>query len=55
MNETDPRTGPVEVVPRKQGWTKNDVVGVVVGAILLGATSGALIAYAIISSNGALA
>ncbi|UOW92815.1 hypothetical protein SEA_ROBINROSE_72 [Microbacterium phage RobinRose] len=55
MNETDPRTGPVEVVPRKQGWTTGDIVGVVVGGILLGATSGALIAYAIISSNGALA
>ncbi|UVT31339.1 hypothetical protein SEA_MARCIE_77 [Microbacterium phage Marcie] len=54
MNETDPRTGPVEVVPRKQGWQPSDIVGVVVGGVLLGGTAGALIAYAIISSNGVL-
>lgn len=28
----DPRTGPVEVVPTRSGWTSSQIAGVVTGA-----------------------
>lgn len=46
--KVDPRTGPVEVVPTKQGWTASQIAGVVVGAALFGIIAGCLLGYGIV-------
>lgn len=52
MDREDPRTGPVEVVPKRQGWTVGQIAGVAVGAVMLGVTGGCLLAYAILDARG---